>query len=118
MFIAHTGLAQENVFDIHVHLWNGYQSYNEYVSQLDSTHQHVTKFGGILIAKKEEPARTRMKNDELVALSRQHSKLLPICSVHPLDGDSAIRELKRLAKLGVTIIKLHPHTQKFDVTGE
>ena len=114
--IADLVLAQEEVFDMHVHLWNGDQSYNKYISQLDSTHQHVTKFGGILIAKKGEPAQTRAKNDELIALSRQYPKLLPVCSVHPSDGDSAIRELTRLAQLGIKIIKLHPHTQKFDVT--
>lgn len=116
--IPQLGLAQKDVFDIHVHLWNGGQSYNSYISQLDSTHQQVTRFGGILIAQKGQPARTREKNNELIALSRQHPKLLPVCSVHPLDGDSAIYELKRLANLGITIIKLHPHTQKFDVTDE
>jgi predicted TIM-barrel fold metal-dependent hydrolase len=36
--------------------------------------------------------------------------------VHPLDGDTATQELKRIGKLGVKIIKLHPHTQNFDVT--
>ena len=46
-----SGITQQNVFDIHVHLWNGDRSYNEYVSQLDSTRQPMTRFGGILIAK-------------------------------------------------------------------
>ena len=41
---------------------------------------------------------------------------MPICSVHPLDGDAAIQELKRLVNFGMRIIKLHPHTQGFDVT--
>jgi predicted TIM-barrel fold metal-dependent hydrolase len=112
------GLSQEEVFDIHVHLWNGEQSYKTYVAQLDSTHQQVTKFGGILIASKGEPARTRQKNDELIALSKKYPKLVPICSVHPLDGDTAIQELKRIAGLGVKLIKLHPHTQNFDVKDE
>lgn len=113
--IPHLLLAQKDVFDVHVHLWEGEQSYNRYISELDSTHQQVTGFGGILIAKKGEPARTRAKNDELIALSKQHPKLLPICSVHPLDGDSAVYELKRLSGMGVSVIKLHPHTQEFDV---
>ena len=46
------GITQENIFDIHVHLWHGDQSYKEYVSQLDSTRQPMTRFGGILIAKR------------------------------------------------------------------
>jgi len=113
---THIALAQQEVFDTHVHLWEGEQSYNKYISELDSTRQQVTKFGAILIARKGEPERTKQKNDELIALSHKHQKLVPICSVHPLDGDTAVHELKRLATLGVTTIKLHPHTQQFDVT--
>ncbi|HET9279479.1 MAG TPA: amidohydrolase family protein [Flavitalea sp.] len=105
----------ENVFDIHVHLWDGNKSYDEYISQLDSTGMHVTKFGGILIARRGESDRTRKKNNELIELSKRYPKLVPICSVHPLDGDTAIQELKRLADLKVKMIKLHPHTQNFDV---
>jgi uncharacterized protein len=110
--------AQEKVFDIHVHIWGGNNSLQTYIRQLDSTNHNVTKFGGILIAEKGQPARTKEKNDELIALSKQDPKLLPICSVHPLDGNVAIQELKRLRGLGVKVIKLHPHTQKFDVTTE
>jgi len=113
--ICHLGLAQQKVFDIHVHIWNGKQSVEEYISQVDSTNQHVTKFGGIYMAERGKLVLTREKNDELVALSKQYPKVVPICSVHPMDGDSAIQELKRLGNVGVSIIKLHPHTQKFDM---
>lgn len=116
ILMAHIASAQQDVFDTHVHLWEGEQSYDKYISELDSTHQEVTKFGAILIARKGERERTRQKNDELIALSRKYQKLVPICSVHPMDGDTAIQELKRLATLGVPAIKLHPHTQQFDVT--
>jgi hypothetical protein len=118
ILITHLACAQQDVFDTHVHLWDGEQSYNKYISGLDSTHQQVTKFGAILIARKNEPERTKQKNDELIALSRKYQKLVPICSVHPMDGDTAIQELKRLAALGVPAIKLHPHTQQFDVTDQ
>ena len=113
--ICNLGLAQQKVFDIHVHIWNGKQSVEEYISQVDSTNPHVTKFGGIYMAERGKLVLTREKNDELVALSKQYPKVVPICSVHPMDGDSAIQELKRLGNVGVSIIKLHPHTQKFDV---
>ena len=109
--------SQDPVFDIHVHLWNGAMSMEEYYKQLDSTGQHVTNFGGVLIAYRGNSI-AKQKNDELIELAKRDSKLLPICSVHPYDGDSALQELKRLAVKKVRIIKLHPHTQNFDVTDE
>lgn len=118
LLVCSSGWAQEDVFDLHVHLWNGEASYQAYRHELDSTRQQVTRFGGILIAWKSESKRTRQKNDELIALSKQHPELLPICSVHPLNGDTALQELRRIAKLGVNCIKLHPHTQNFDVKDE
>lgn len=42
--------ANEQVFDIHVHIWNGETSVKEYLSKLDSTGQSVIKFGSIHIA--------------------------------------------------------------------
>ncbi|GAA0561020.1 hypothetical protein GCM10009415_48760 [Chitinophaga japonensis] len=38
--------------------------------------------------------------------------------MHPLDGDAATEEIRRLSGLGVKVIKLHPHTQKFEVTDD
>jgi hypothetical protein len=105
------------IFDLHVHLWRGEQSIREYEAQLRETGQSVTRFGGLLMA--EGPGRLdemRAKNDELLALARTHPDLLPIPSVHPYDGEAAITELRRLAQAGVRAIKIHPHTQRFDVT--
>lgn len=108
--------AQQLVYDNHVHLWEGEKSVRSYLAQVESTGQTVTKFGGILIARRGELSRTKAKNDELIALSKKYKQLLPICSVHPLDGVEAINELRRISKSGVRIIKIHPHTQDFDVT--
>jgi uncharacterized protein len=115
LYLPQTALAQE-VFDVHVHLWNGEKSIQEYVSQVEATTQGVTRFGGMLMAQKGQPAMTRQKNDDLLALAAKYPKLLPIASVHPYDGQAANKELERLAGLGVNAIKLHPHTQKFEVT--
>jgi predicted TIM-barrel fold metal-dependent hydrolase len=115
LYFPQRALAQEEVFDIHVHLWSGEKSIKEYVSQLESTTQGVTRFGGMLIAQKGQLSKTRQKNDELIALAAKYPKLLPIASVHPYDGQAATGELKRLAGLGVKAIKLHAHTQKFDI---
>lgn len=113
--IALIGSSQDNVFDSHVHLWNGAASLEQYLHELDSTGQSVTKFGAIFIARHGEQQQTKAKNDELIALAKKNPKLTPICSVHPYDSESTA-ELKRIAALGVRVIKLHPHTQNFDVT--
>jgi predicted TIM-barrel fold metal-dependent hydrolase len=104
------------VYDNHVHIWEGDKSVQTYLSQLKTAGQHVSKFGGILIAKRGEIARTKAKNDELIGLSKKYTQLLPICSVHPLDGDDALNEIRRISQLGVKVVKIHPHTQDFDIT--
>lgn len=110
--------SPEPVFDVHVHIWNGADSVREYLAQLEADGVSTTRFGAIHMARRGEPEHTRAKNDELVALSREHPALVPIASVHPLDGESALAELRRLAEAGVRAIKLHPHTQKFDAEDE
>jgi predicted TIM-barrel fold metal-dependent hydrolase len=108
--------AQDKVFDVHVHLWKGEESVREYLSQLSETKQKVTRFGGIWMARLGKLEETTQKNDELIALAAKYPQMMPIASVHPYDGQAAFDELKRIADQGVTVIKLHPHTQKFDVT--
>ncbi len=116
--LSQLGQAQDRVFDVHVHLWNGEQSVKEYLEQVQSAGQQVTGFGGIHMARRGELDHTRSKNDELVALAKRYPQLTPIASVHPYDGDAAFAELERLAGIGVKAIKLHPHTQKFDAADE
>jgi predicted TIM-barrel fold metal-dependent hydrolase len=112
-------LGQEKVFDSHVHLWHGEASIREYEAQLKSANRSVSGFGAMwfggpnqaLAGKVEE---TRANNDALIALSQKHPGMLPIVTVHPYDGQAAITELDRVAGRGVKVLKLHPHTQKFD----
>ncbi|MGE3928677.1 MAG: amidohydrolase family protein [Hyphomonadaceae bacterium] len=106
--------AQDEVFDLHVHIWNGAESVAAYEAQLRETGQSVTRFGAIHMAVQGRIEETRAKNDELLALAAAHPNL-PIPSVHPYDGDAALDELRRLAARNVRAIKLHPHTQRFDV---
>ena len=105
--------SAQRVFDTHVHIWHGETSIREYKAQLQETHQTVTRFAGILIAERGNMAQTRRKNDELIALAKKYPEMFPIASVHPYDDQAALDEVRRLAGLGVTMIKLHPHTQKF-----
>lgn len=116
LLLPPTAAAQQPVFDTHVHLWNGEKSIEAYEAQLKETGQTMTRFGGILMATAGQPDKTRKENDDLLALAKAHPELVPIPSVHPYDGQAAIDELRRLAGRGVTPIKLHPHTQQFDVT--
>lgn len=109
--------ADDRIFDVHVHIWDGEKSVKEYLAQLQTAGQQVTSFGGIHMAVRGKPEHTRAKNDDLIALSKRYP-LIPIASVHPYDGDVAFAELQRLAKLGVKAIKLHPHTQEFDAADE
>ncbi|WP_447761639.1 amidohydrolase family protein [Sphingopyxis panaciterrae] len=116
MLLPYAAAAQQPVFDTHVHLWNGEKSIEAYEAQLRDTGQTMTRFGGILMATAGQPDKTRKENDDLLALAKAHPQLVPIPSVHPYDGPAAIEELRRLAGKGVSAIKLHPHTQQFDVT--
>lgn len=120
LLLSLSGLAQaeDRLFDVHVHIWEGEKSVKEYLAQLASAGQPVTGFGGIHMAVRGKLDHTRAKNDELLALSKRYPKLMPIASVHPYDGEPAFAELKRLSDLGVKAIKLHPHTQEFDAADE
>lgn len=109
--------AEEKVFDTHVHIWNGEQSVKDYLAQVEAAGEKVTSFGGIHMARLGQLEHTRAKNDDLIALSKRYP-MIPIASVHPYDGKAAFDELQRLHDLGVTTIKLHPHTQKFDADDE
>jgi predicted TIM-barrel fold metal-dependent hydrolase len=42
--------------------------------------------------------------------------MVPIATVHPYDGPAALEELARVAARGVKVLKIHPHTQRFDAS--
>lgn len=112
--------AQDAVFDVHVHLRNGEASVDEYEAALESANIRLAGFGAMWFggphqALQGEIEDTRARNDGLIALAAKHPKMLPIATVHPYDGQAAIDELKRVAGRGIRVLKLHAHTQKFDV---
>jgi predicted TIM-barrel fold metal-dependent hydrolase len=111
--------AQGRLVDTHVHLHHGKASLEEYRAQLASAKLElgtagVMWFGGPNQALQGDVAAIRANNDRIIALAATDSKLMPIATVHPYDGDAALTELERVAKLGVKVLKIHPHTQKFD----
>ena len=120
LFLSHPSAAQDRTFDLHVHLRNGAESIDEYEAQASSAMRQVTAFGGMWFggpcqALQGEVEQIRAQNDALIELASKHPKMLPIATVHPYDGQSALDELERVAGRGVKLLKLHAHTQKFDV---
>jgi predicted TIM-barrel fold metal-dependent hydrolase len=114
-------LAQAPIFDAHVHLSGGQESLQAYDAQLKASGLEGGGlagmwFGGPNQAPQGQIEKTRKGNDSIVALAAKHPKILPVATVHPYDGAAAIAELERVARRGVRVLKIHPHTQKFDST--
>ena len=111
--------AAEPVFDTHVHLHKGEGSLREYEAQLKAAGVEATGFaamwfGGPNQALQGDVAAIRRGNDSIIGLAAKDRKLLPVATVHPYDGEAALAELARVAARGVKVLKIHPHTQKFD----
>lgn len=68
------------------------------------------------MAPRSDLTKTRAQNDEVLDLARRtKGRFYAVCSVHPFDGPSALREVSRVASQGAKALKLHPNTQDFDV---
>ncbi len=112
--------AQNAVFDTHVHLNDGELSLEAYLRAIDGAEFDLVGFGAMWFGGPNQALAgaiedARMRNDALVALAGRYERLVPIATVHPYDGDDAVAELERVARLGVRVLKVHPHTQRFDV---
>ena len=64
-----------------------------------------------------DPGVAREANDYIIDSARKHpDRIVGFCSVNPVWGDAAAREIERCAKLGARGIgELHPDTQGFDI---
>lgn len=120
VLLAPQAAIAQPVFDSHVHLWNGEASIAEYEAQVKVAGLTITGFGGMWFGGPENqaltgnPASIRAHNDALLALAKKHPTMVPIATVHPYDAAAALDELQRVAGLGVKMLKIHPHTQRFD----
>jgi hypothetical protein len=113
------GLPAQQVFDSHVHLWEGEKSLLQYEAQVKASGIELAGFGGMWFggpnqALSGHPDTIRASNDAHLALAKKHPEMLPIATVHPYDGEAALQEVTRVATLGFKVLKLHPHTQRFD----
>jgi predicted TIM-barrel fold metal-dependent hydrolase len=116
-----SAFGEPKIFDLHVHLHEGEGSIAKYEQQLAAAHVSVAGFGGMWFggphqAPAGQIAKTRANNDASIAWAARPPGMLPIATVHPYDGQEAIDELVRVAKRGIKVLKLHAHTQQFDVT--
>ena len=115
-FNARGQSVNDSIIDIHVHFWELGKSAEQYFKA--NSDKNIRAGGIVIIQKPGDLKSTRNKNDEVISLSKLDRNIIPVCSVHPYDGDSVLVELKRLKKLGVKLIKLHPITQEFDIEDE
>jgi predicted TIM-barrel fold metal-dependent hydrolase len=111
----------QDVFDMHVHLHDGETSLRAYEadlasSKLKSARYGAMWFGGPHQALQGDPAKVRAGNDAQIALAKKHPAMMPIATVHPYDGQAALDEVARVAERGVKVLKIHPHTQRFDAS--
>jgi uncharacterized protein len=117
--VAQAAAAQSPLFDSHVHLRDGEASLRAYEEQLKEVPLEVSGigamwFGGPNQALAGRPKEIRAGNDGIIALAADHPEIVPIATVHPDDGPAAVAELERIAANGIKLLKIHPHTQKFD----
>jgi hypothetical protein len=117
----HSASAQDAVFDMHVHLHDGEASLRAYQADVAAAKLKVVGFGamwfgGPNMALQGDPAKVRASNDAHIALAAKYPGMIPIATVHPYDGAAALEELSRVAARGVKVLKIHPHTQRFDAS--
>lgn len=120
VFVTSLAQSSEPVFDSHVHLRDGEVSLLKFeaevrASGIDLAGVGAMWFGGPHQAPAGDPAKIRAGNDGLIALAAKHPEVVPIGTVHPYDGQAALDELARIAARGVKTLKIHPHTQRFEI---
>lgn len=120
LLLSTAATAGEPVFDMHVHLRDGEASLRAYEAEvreagIEPAGIGAMWFGGPQQARQGDMEAIRAGNDGIIALGRAHPSVLPIATVHPYDGEAALQELARVAAAGVRVLKLHAHTQRFDI---
>jgi predicted TIM-barrel fold metal-dependent hydrolase len=113
----------ENIIDTHAHVLMPGQEHGlspttpatpeELLRQMEEG--GISQSGIISMAVKGQLEANSAHNDYLLNLAKDSPKFFAICSVHPLDGQAALDEVARVAKLGAKAIKIHPFFQGFDM---
>src|SRR5262245_34332341 len=116
--------AGPGIVDAHVHLSlddgmrmrRAPHGVDEYVT--DAHGMGIEAAAVLVMAPAGDLRRTREVNDLVLGVDLPGIERLAFCSVHPADGDAAMREIDRVAEAGASALKLHPNTQHFDVADE
>jgi uncharacterized protein len=113
--------AETRAFDSHVHLREGEKSLREYQAQVGNdgialAGMAVMWFGGQHQAPAGNPGDIRARNDAMLELAKRHPEITAVATVHPYDGQAALDEVARVATRGIKVLKIHPHTQRFDAS--
>jgi predicted TIM-barrel fold metal-dependent hydrolase len=122
------GISQKHytgkIIDMHVHIGLNEQEVKSLSADRTNALKDIQAFmhtfpisnvAIITMARKGDMENTRWRNDSIIAISKKYPALIPVCSVHPMDGEAAFTEMERVHQQGVQVIKLHPNTQRFDV---
>lgn len=117
---APDALATEPVFDVHVHLREGARSLAAYEADARAAGIELGGvgamwFGGPQQALAGDTEAVHAGNDGIIALAAARPGVVAVATVHPYDGEAALAELARVAGAGVKLLKLHAHTQRFEV---
>lgn len=115
--------SKTTVIDAHCHIKTLDIPSEEMFKTMDEYFNENEKYDlryvfALTVAQRGKPRQTKARNDSLINMSARNPRLVPICSVHPFDGEAAIAELDRLASRGVKMIKLHGHSQNFNHLNE
>jgi len=107
------------IVDSHCHIKtipteDRYVTMEEYFTENKSVNVKYL-FGITLVRRQGNIEEMKTRNDSLFSMARRDSRFIPVCSVHPNDGEAAIDEMRRIKDLGGKIIKLHPITQNFPI---
>ena len=125
LYFIYSNLTAQNlshpIVDAHCHVKTiPAEEYSPFITMenyfVENKSFNIKYLFGLTIAHKDRIEETKARNDSLFLMSRRDSRFIPVCSVHPDDGEAAIEELHRIKDLGGKIIKLHPLTQNFAIS--
>ena len=107
------------IVDAHTHL------FDQYVTQIGLSLEEFV--GGLRLAGTNKALMfgleqsffgpSKPANDAIAKACRQYPEMLfPVCTIHPREGELALKEMERCAaELGMVAMKLHPWLQAFAV---